>query len=127
MFLCDVEQANFAEKKPETTEEKKVGLLKRGAQLALGKTPMGTLTRAAGLAGLGGSLYGVNRMRTTGATRNLSGARKAFRWNKLKKGLTGTTAKTIAGGAVASAGTTLALNEGRKMYEQRNRKWWEIL
>jgi hypothetical protein len=124
-FLSDY--ANFAEKKPETTEEKKVGLLRRGAQLAVGKTPLGTLTRAAGLAGLGGSLYGVNRMRTSGATRNLSGARNAYRWNKLKSAMTGNTAKTIAGGAVASAGTTLALNEGRKMYEQRNRKWWEVL
>ncbi len=130
LFLSDYAnftQASFAEKKPETPAEQKVGLLKRGAQLAVGKTPLGTLTRATTLAGLGGSLYGVNRMRTTGATRSLGGARKAYQWNKVKEKLTGNTAKTIGASALGTVAGSLALNEGRKMYERRNRKWWEVL
>jgi hypothetical protein len=124
-FLSDY--ASFAEKKPETPAEQKVGLLKRGAQLALGKTPMGTLTRAATLAGLGGSLYGVNRMRTGGVRIGLNNAHNAFHWKKVKEKLTGNTAKTIGASAVGTVAGSLALNEGRKIYERRNRKWWEVL
>lgn len=127
MFLCDIHQANFAEKKPETVIEKKVGLLKRGSQLVLGKTPMGTLTRAAGL----GGLYGINRIRKGKIPNPLNKPINRFRLNEMKqgvmKGLTSNTAKTIAGSAVGTVAGGLALNEGRKLYEKKTRKWWEVL
>jgi hypothetical protein len=66
-------------------------------------------------------------MKTSGLQSGLNNARKAYQWNKLKSAMTGNTAKTIGVSALGTVGGSLALNEGRKMYERRNRKWWEIL
>lgn len=130
MFLCDI--ANFAQKpEDKNPTEKKVGLAKRGFQFAVGKTPMGTLTRAASLAGVGGSLYGVSKMRKTPFQTQAQQLRNAYNRSKfrerLKNAVTSDTAKGIGTTAVGTIAGGLALNEGRKMYEKKNRKWWEIL
>lgn len=130
MFLCDI--ANFAQKpEDKNPTEKKVGLAKRGFQFAVGKTPMGTLTRAASLAGIGGSLYGVSKMRKSNTGLLGDQIRRQYHMGKIgekiKNAVTGNTAKNIAGTAVGTVAGGLALNEGRKMYEKKNRKWWEVL
>jgi hypothetical protein len=130
-FLSDVNSADFAQKPEENPAEKKVGMLKKGFQFAVGKTPMGTLTRAASVAGIGGSLYGVSKMRKTPFQAQAQQMRNAYYRSKLgekiKNAVTGNTAKGIGASAVGTVAGGLALNEGRKLYEKKNRKWWEVL
>lgn len=130
-FLSDIKSADFAQKPEEKPVEKNVGMLKKGFQLAVGKTPMGTLTRAASVAGIGGSLYGVSKMRKTPFQTQAQQIRNAYNRSKIgekiKNAATGNTAKNIGTTAVGTVVGGVALNEGRKLYEKKNRKWWEVL
>lgn len=133
-FLSDFSFASFAEKptteKPKPIDEK-TGILKKGLGMVVGKTPMGTLTRAASVAGIGGSLYGMSKMRKTSFQDQAQQLRNAYNrsklFEKIKNASTGNTAKNIAGSAVGTVAGGLVLNEGRKLYEKKNRKWWEVL
>lgn len=132
LFLSDVSHADFAQKVEEKKPiDEKVGLLKKGFQLAVGKTPTGTLTRVASVAGIGGSLYGMSKMKTPTNLKLTQQIRRQHKMNKMgekvKNAVTGNTAKSIGASAVGTVAGGVALNEGRKLYEKKNRKWWEIL
>lgn len=131
-FLSDLSHAQFAQKLEEKKPiDEKVGLLKKGFQLAVGKTPMGTLTRAASLAGIGGSLYGMSKMRKSNTGLLGDPIRRQYRMQqigkKIKNAITSNTVKDIGKTAVGTVAGGIALNEGRKLYEKKNRKWWEVL
>ncbi len=131
-FLSDISLADFAQKVEEKKPlDEKVGLLKKGFQLAVGKTPMGTLTRAASVAGIGGSLYGMSKLRKPANSALADQIRKQYQMGKIgkkiKNAATSNTAKGIGASAVGTVAGGIALNEGRKLYEKKNRKWWEVL
>ena len=130
-FLSDVSEAQFAQKVEEKPVDKKIGMLRKGFQFVVGKTPMGTLTRAASVAGIGGSLYGVSKMRKP--THDLISRKIRMKhkinnmFGNVKNAMTSDTAKGIGASAVGTVAGGLALNEGRKLYEKKTRKWWEVL
>lgn len=125
-FLSDISIASFAETKPtdknKPTDEK-VGMLKKGFRFAVGRTPMGMATRVAGL----GALYGATKLKSP----QFNNVRTQFHMMKMgeraKNALTSDVAKGIGASAVGTVAGGLALNEGRKLYEKKTRKWWEIL
>lgn len=127
-FLSDVNNADFAQKVEEKKPiDEKVGLLKKSFQFAVGKTPMGTLTRAASVAGIGGSLYGMSKMKTPTANTFRNQFRREKMLKNIKNAVTSNTAKNIGATAAGTVVGGVALNEGRKLYEKKTRKWWEVL